>query len=307
MKKSSGGFIKLFMKKKIYLFVNPDFDQKYMGGISRLYRIFCKEYNFGLEIIDDGFLKNNKPQKNDKELLVVAGGDGTLHRVINTIPEEFFNSYKFGIIPGGTANEFAKSLNLNGTPEDAASLIATYCEKSPFKHKIAIAGGKHKFLTGLLYGVVCRVLQSTSKSSKTLWGSFAYNLPAFISLPSFSEYIQNFRFNSTEFRTGYLIINNAGLISKDLSDEDIQNEDSEMFSVIYLSADITTSDMIRLLAKNQARMSIFNDSSVFHSQEKEINLNFDKKSLFMLDGETYDFSSPLNIRHHEKYINIICP
>lgn len=293
------------MKKKIFLFANPDFDRKYIGGISKLYNIFCKEYNFRLEIIDEIFLEKHIPEENQKEILVAAGGDGTLHRVINTIPEEFLSAYKFGIIPAGTANEFAKSLNLPYFIEEAAHLIANQADKNKIFHKIGTVQGKHKFLTGLLYGVVCQVLKSTAQSAKFFWGIFAYNIPAFMSLTSFYDHIKKFKADSIEFHTGYLIINNASLTSKDLAYEDIKDEDSDLFSFIYVHHDVTTSDMIRLLVKNRAKINILEDSSIFYTRMKEIKLEFEGESTFMLDGELYEFSSPLHIKHHEKCIEVI--
>ncbi|HBG48611.1 MAG TPA: hypothetical protein DDW90_03735 [Cyanobacteria bacterium UBA9971] len=294
------------MKKKVFLFPNPDFDKKYMGGISRLYQIFCKEYNLNLEIIDEDFLKNHKPQENHKDLIVIAGGDGTIHKAINAIPEKLFWAYKFGIIPTGTANEFAKSLNLPYFLEDAAYLIANENEKNNIFHKIAMVNDEYKFLTGLLYGVACQVLQSTSQNSKVFWGSFAYNLPGFMSLANFYDHLKEFKMDSMKFQTGYLIINNASLISKDLAIEDIKDEDRNLFSFIYVYPHVTPSDMLWLLVKNQARLNILQDPSIFYAQIKEINLEFDEKSLFMLDGELYEFSSPVNIKHHEKYVEVIC-
>jgi len=293
------------MRKKIFLFPNPDFDKKYMGGISRLYQIFCKEYNFGLEIIDDEFFENHKPNEDKKTLIVIAGGDGTLHKVINSIPEKFFSCYKFGIIPTGTANEFAKSLNLPYFLEEAAYLIANENKKNNIFHKVAIINEKYKFLTGLLYGIACQTLQATSQNAKVFWGVFAYNLPAVISLTNFHEHLKKFKMDSVEFQTSYLIINNASLISKDLAFEDIKNENRDLFSFIYISHEVTPSSMLWLLIKNQTHLSILQDSSIFYTQMKEIKLEFDQKSLFMLDGEVYELSSPLNIKHHEKRIEVI--
>jgi len=294
------------MKKKIFLFPNPDFDTKYMGGISRLYQIFCKEYNFNLEIIDEDFLKNHKPQESHKDLIVIAGGDGTIHKAINAIPEKFLVAYKFGIIPTGTANEFAKSLNLPYFLEDAANLIANENEKNNIFHKVATVNDKYKFLTGLLYGVACQMLQATSQNAKIFWGSFAYNLQGFTFLVNFYDHIKKFKMDSIEFKTGYLIINNASLISKDITFEDIKDENKDLFSFIYVYPDVTHSDMLWLLVKNQARLNILQDPSIFYAQMNEINLEFNEKSLFMLDGELYELQSPLNIKHHENYIEVIC-
>jgi hypothetical protein len=87
-----------------------------------------------------------------------------------------------------------------------------------------------------------------------------------MSLANFYEHIKKFKIDSIEFQTGYLMINNASLISKDMAFEDIKNENRDLFSFMYVSPAITPSDMLWLLIKNQARMSILQDSSIFYSQ-----------------------------------------
>lgn len=293
------------MKKKIFLFASKDFDKKYINGISRLYQIFCREHNFNLEIIDEDFLLNNKPDETHKEIIAVAGGDGTIHRVINAIPDEYFAGYKFGLIPAGTANEFAKSLNLSLFLEEAATLIANENRRNKILHKVAVVQDKYKFLTGLMYGVACQVLQSTSPSAKFFWGAFAYNIPGVMSLSNFYDHIKNFKIDSLEFQTGYLIINNASLVSKDLTIEDIKDENPDLFSFIYVYPDVTPSDLLWLLLKNQARLSLLQDSSIYYTQLEEITLEFEDKTVFMLDGELYELASPLNIKHYEKCMEII--
>lgn len=277
-----------------------------MGGISRLYQIFCKEYNFNLEIIDEEFLENHKPLKKQKELLVIAGGDGTIHRVVNIIPDEFLSCYKFGIISAGTANEFASSLNIPLILEEAAFLIANEENFNTNFHTIGVVNDKYKFLTGLLYGVACQVLQSTSQTAKIRWGAFAYNLPGLFSITYFTEHIKKFRLDSKEFYTGYLIINNASLSGKKFSIDDIKDENRDLFSLIYVQPDLTPSDMVRLIVKNQTHLNILQDASIYYVQMKEITLQFEEQSQFMLDGELYEFSSPLNIRHHRNNIEVIC-
>jgi diacylglycerol kinase (ATP) len=293
----------IHMRKKVFLFTSLDFDKKYMGGVSRLYQIFCAEHNFTMEIINENFFKENKPQS--KELVVIAGGDGTLHKVINLIDDKFLPYYKFGIIPAGTANEFAKSLNIPYFLEDAAFLIVNKSINNSIFHKIGIVNNKHKFLTGILYGVATQVLQTPTRSAKTVWGGFAYNIPALLALGSFYDYIKHFKIKENEFKTGYLLINNASLISKDLSEKILSRENKNLFSLVYISASITAADIARLLLKNQMHLNILDDSSIFYQQIADFNLEFEHDGLFMLDGETYNFSSPLHIKHHNKELEII--
>lgn len=53
--------------------------------------------------------------------IVVVGGDGTLHEVINGFDN--FDKVSLGIIPCGTGNDFASALNLPTDPVEALDLI----------------------------------------------------------------------------------------------------------------------------------------------------------------------------------------
>ena len=73
----------------------------------------------------------------------------------------------------------------------------------------------------------------------------------------------------------------------------------------HVYPDVTHSNMLWLLLKSQTRLNILQDPSIFYTQMKEITLEFDEKSLFMLDGELYHLLSPLTIKHHNKSIEVI--
>lgn len=289
--------------KTIFIFANPDFEKKYKCGISRLYNIFFKKYNFNLEVIDEEFLKNHVPEDDSSQILVIAGGDGTIHRVINTIPGNVLEKYIFGIIPTGTANEFAKSLNLSFFLEENAEIIAN--KKNIKRIKIGVINQKYIFTTGFLYGISCKVLEETSDKAKHYLGTFAYQLPGLITIGNYSDFIKNFNINSLNFKTGYLLINTATLLSKNISVGNIENEDSNRLSVVYLDSDLNTGDFIRLLAKNQTKSNILHDPAVFYKQMDKLNLDFEGNIHFMLDGEVYNMSAPLKFEHYQHEIRII--
>lgn len=59
--------------------------------------------------------------KNGATDIIVIGGDGTLHEVINGFSN--FDKVNLGIIPSGTGNDFASALNLPENPEKAIEII----------------------------------------------------------------------------------------------------------------------------------------------------------------------------------------
>lgn len=60
--------------------------------------------------------------KEGEHVLVVIGGDGTLHDVINGIRN--FDNCSVGLIPVGTGNDFAESAGIPLSPRHAAEIIA---------------------------------------------------------------------------------------------------------------------------------------------------------------------------------------
>jgi len=63
---------------------------------------------------------------NDKCSVVVAGGDGSLHAVVNALArQDRLDSTPLGLIPLGTGNDFARGVGIPLDPEAAARLIAS--------------------------------------------------------------------------------------------------------------------------------------------------------------------------------------
>ncbi len=122
-------------------------------------------------------------QKYFFDVIVAVGGDGTVHEVINGLGADF--NTILGVLPIGSGNDFARSLNLNGTLEhnfnnifinplvaniDAGIVRIKEFGKNDFKTfhfansvgigfdgYVAFLGHNHKFLRGIwlyLYSVI---------------------------------------------------------------------------------------------------------------------------------------------------------
>jgi diacylglycerol kinase (ATP) len=64
--------------------------------------------------------------ENDKCSVVVAGGDGSLHAVVNALHRlDRLGSTPVGLIPLGTGNDFARGVGIPLDPEEAARLVAS--------------------------------------------------------------------------------------------------------------------------------------------------------------------------------------
>lgn len=73
------------------------------------------------QLID--FAANPFDENPDIDTVVVAGGDGTVNYTVNRMKERGLN-LNIGIIPAGTANDFARALGMSTDPLRAAAQIA---------------------------------------------------------------------------------------------------------------------------------------------------------------------------------------
>jgi len=97
------------------------------------------------------------------DIVVAAGGDGTLAQVLTTLPDR---SIPVAILPLGTANNFARSLGIAGTPQELVEMwdIARRC---PVTLGSATGHwGTSLFLEGFGVGVFPKFLQAATKGKK---------------------------------------------------------------------------------------------------------------------------------------------
>lgn len=295
--------------KDLLLYINPEFTKRNVLGINKLYTIFNVRHNYVLRLINTDFLQNHVPQSDSTEKLVVVGGDGTLHRVINNIPDDYIDKYAFGIIPAGTANEFSKLFSIPNNIELAAERIIS--SKNIKKQKIGIVNNKVKFVTDFLYGVEAEVLKSTPKFLKHAYGPNAFyagNIIYFFKLLRFNcDLIKQFKIDSKKFRTNYLLINNVSLKTKDIELAYLKEDISESFCILYVHSRLKLIDIMRVILKKHFHKMFLDDKSIQLLRQTQIYLEFSDTINTLIDGESYAFTSPVNIRHYEKSINIIVP
>lgn len=140
----------------------------------------------------------------DVALVVVAGGDGTINYVVNCMERRGINP-RLGIIPRGTANDFAHVLGMPSNPLEAARQIArggkktravgeqvttvgeqvtTVGEEATTVDEEATAVREHcvdcgevngrRFVNVFSFGVLTTTSQQTSDRAKHRFGKLAY-------------------------------------------------------------------------------------------------------------------------------------
>lgn len=105
------------------------------------------------------------------DLLIILGGDGTLHACINAIAP-LKNRPAIGVLPAGTANDFSRMLKIPQDLEQAARTLAT-------GNIVPVDIGKTDdgyFLNFWGIGLVAEASQNIDKEQKNSFGVFSYIL-----------------------------------------------------------------------------------------------------------------------------------
>ncbi len=128
--------------------------------------------------------KHVKEMSDDYDIIVVSGGDGTVNIVLNAMMRRKMN-IPLGIIPSGTANDFATYLGFkNGQVEEACQAIVS---AKPVPIDLGLVNNETYFINVCAGGLLTNVSQTVDKDMKNALGNLSYYLKGVEQLPSFHK------------------------------------------------------------------------------------------------------------------------
>lgn len=215
------------------------------------------------------------------DLIIAAGGDGTLYEVINGMAQKE-NRPPLGIFPLGTTNDFARALGIPRHWEDYCDMVIRQ-ETRPVdlglvndRYFINIAGGGT--LTELTYEVPSKL--------KTMIGQLAYYMKGMEKMTNLAPQELYIRANGQEdIHDEFMLFliantNSVGGFEKLAPGATI---DDGLFDVIALKK-CNLAEMIRLV-RLALRGEHLNDKKVIHFQTDYMEVNSPGEVLLNLDGE----------------------
>ncbi len=120
------------------------------------------------------------------DLIVAAGGDGTLNEVLNGAAA-YADRVQFGLIPLGTGNDFARMLSLPDTLEERVDHLRN-AEPRPVDLVRVTMGETHYFVNVSAGGFSGMVNEKLTPEIKKSWGPLAYLRSAAEALPEMRAY-----------------------------------------------------------------------------------------------------------------------
>jgi diacylglycerol kinase (ATP) len=127
----------------------------------------------GVEVVevssdDHRRLQQAIPEHRDRvDRVIVGGGDGTLNAILDVLIE---SRLPLGILPLGTANDLARTLDL---PVDLAEAAGVIVEGRTRQIDVGCINGKHFFNVASL-GLSTQVARELTRETKRRWGVLGY-------------------------------------------------------------------------------------------------------------------------------------
>lgn len=112
--------------------------------------------------------------------ILIAGGDGTINRLINFMYQHSLTT-PIAILPTGTANDFASMIEMPTNPIKALRAIIAGRESTVDLGRV----GDRYFANVLSCGLMCDVSQRTPTIMKNTFGKIAYYFSSLSELPNF--------------------------------------------------------------------------------------------------------------------------
>lgn len=116
----------------------------------------------------------------EEDAVVVAGGDGTVNHVVNALMR-YGKDIPLGIIPAGTANDFAAYLKMPKEPRAAAEAIAG---RRTVRADLGLANSRY-FINVCGAGILANVSHHVDTQLKEALGKLAYYIKGIGQLPNF--------------------------------------------------------------------------------------------------------------------------
>jgi diacylglycerol kinase (ATP) len=214
------------------------------------------------------------------DLVVAAGGDGTLNEVVNGLAEQEYRP-KLGLVPMGTTNDFARALHIPRDIKGAVDIIVkgdtipVDIGRMNNRYFINIAGGGR--ITELTYEVPSKL--------KTMMGQLAYYLKGIEMLPSIKATEVSIEYDGKLFEGEAMLFligltNSVGGFERLAPDASINDG---LFSLLILKK-TNLAEFIRI-ASLAIRGEHVKDPNVIYTQANRIKVQSKDKVQLNVDGE----------------------
>lgn len=289
--------------KKVKLILNP----KAGNGIGVAYIPIIKKLfkDYDLTVYKTKKKKDATEQaklsSNKYDIIIAAGGDGTINEVINGLVN---SRSSLGIIPIGTGNSFAAELKISLNFIKACQII----KKNKIKKFDLGKANNSYFLLWSGIGFDAHVLDNVQPLLKKILGITAYPLTAFQKLVDYKAPLMSITMDDKIKKNGYFtVISNIKNYGRFFQFSPNADPFDGKLDVCILKKKPTFKKMLEylmIISKKKKKKNY--DKDIDHFQAKKIKIDSKEKILIHTDAEIIG-TTPVTIIVVPKAVSIIIP
>jgi YegS/Rv2252/BmrU family lipid kinase len=242
------------------------------------------------------------------DVVIAAGGDGTIHEVVNGIAPHSKRPI-LGIIPSGTTNDIAASYGISNVLEEALSIIIEGHTEKVDIGKI----NERYFMYVCAFGAFTRVSYETDSHLKTILGHFAYVLNGITQIKNIKKYHLKLEFDNKYVESDFLI----GLVSNSksiagmrhlLPDSKTNDGKFDIMFAEYKPFKMLGSmwDLLKRILVG-FRSNTNNIETLVHEKTNEVLITASRPIRWNIDGEKGMRTNKVKIKSLKEHITLITP
>lgn len=237
----------------------------------------------------------------DYDLVVCAGGDGTLNETLSGLMQ-LENRPPVGYLPNGSTNDFAASLRIPSSVQQAARAVV---EGTP--HPLDLGAHNHRYFSYVAsFGAFTKASYSASQETKNALGHFAYILEGIKNLDSLRPYRCGVEADGESFDGDFIfgaVCNSTSLGGLVKLDPKRVHMDDGMFELILLRMPKTALDLQNLITALN-RMD-YDYPGVIFRHVRSVTVTTREDVPWSLDGEYAPSAPRVEIRNLHSAVQLM--
>ncbi len=218
------------------------------------------------------------------DLVVAAGGDGTINEVVNGLAGDFGQA-RLGIIPLGTGNDFVRSINVP-TDLDAALEVLSAGQTQAIDVVRVTSDEQRYFINVSAGGFSGLVDEKLTAEMKRAWGPLAYLRSAAMALPDLTDYHTYLTFDEEEQHevdTYNIVVANARFVAGGIPIAPQADLRDGLVDVMIVPA--ASLSQIALLVPKILLGQHLDDERILFRRARKLRIDSQPKMWFNADGE----------------------
>lgn len=221
------------------------------------------------------------------DLVVAAGGDGTLNEVVNGLSEDF-DKARLALLPLGTGNDFARSIGVPDDLEGALAVLESGHVRSVdvARASIGASGDTGRYFINMSAGGFSGEVSERAGEAKERWGPLAYMRAAIGALPELKGFLTTITLNGAEtlrLETYNIVVCNGRYVASGIPAAPTAILDDGLLDVL-IAPMTTIPQLAGLIPLVLLGMHVDSDLLLFRRATR-VEIECDPPMAFNVDGE----------------------